>query len=183
MSLDRSYVISDLHLGDEKVLTYVDERGTQLRPFSTMTEYENTIINNWNNVVEDGDLVYLLGDIIVDKEMLPLMDELNGDKILVGGNWDRGSPKSFARYFKDVRGAVVLPKENLILTHYPIHPISLGVRWLNVHGHLHLYAIDDDRYINCGVEGFNYTPKSLSEILKDFERQKGGRPIYGKVPS
>lgn len=48
--------ISDLHLGHANVLKF------DQRPFLTLDEMHETIINNWNSVVDKTDDVYILGD-------------------------------------------------------------------------------------------------------------------------
>ena len=59
--MDKIYVISDTHFGHENSLKWTDEDGNKLRPFDTVEELNNTIIDNWNRVVKAGDHVYHFG--------------------------------------------------------------------------------------------------------------------------
>ena len=62
--------ISDLHLGHANVLKF------DQRPFLTLNEMHETIINNWNSVVDKTDDVYILGDFAWKNDVG--LDILNG---------------------------------------------------------------------------------------------------------
>ncbi len=51
-----NFYISDLHLGHYNVIKMCN------RPFSSVEEMDETLINNWNAAVHDEDDVYILGD-------------------------------------------------------------------------------------------------------------------------
>jgi calcineurin-like phosphoesterase family protein len=76
---------SDLHLGHANIIGYCD------RPFESVEEMNQALIDNWNSHVADGDTVWVLGDVAMGKlrETLPLVGQLNGHKILLPGNHDR----------------------------------------------------------------------------------------------
>lgn len=78
----KKYVISDLHFNHKKILEYCG------RPFKTVEEMNQTIINNWNDIINEDDVVYVLGDFCFgNKEMLKeITSQLKGRKILVLGN-------------------------------------------------------------------------------------------------
>ena len=52
----RTFLISDTHFGHENIIKSCG------RPFNSFTDMNNTIINDWNAVVEPDDIVYCLGD-------------------------------------------------------------------------------------------------------------------------
>ena len=52
-----NYYISDLHLLHENVLRFDN------RPFDSIEQMQETIVNNWNSKVTNGDTVYILGDV------------------------------------------------------------------------------------------------------------------------
>ena len=74
---------SDLHFGHRNVIPYCN------RPYKDVDEMHKGLIKIWNDTVQEGDLVYVLGDFSLNKkyskEILPL---LKGDKILIPGNHD-----------------------------------------------------------------------------------------------
>ncbi len=49
--MERFY-IADLHFGHENVIRLSE------RPFETIEEMDQTLINNWNNAVGDDDEIY-----------------------------------------------------------------------------------------------------------------------------
>lgn len=65
-------------------------------------------------------------------------------------------------------------RQSLVATHIPVHPINMSDRvyWtMNVHGHIHEYSIDDDRYICVSWDHFR-RPISLTEIT-DIAKERG----------
>ena len=57
----RSFVISDTHLGHYNIIGYCD------RPFETLEEMNETLIQNWNDAIKNNDTVYFLGDLAFGK--------------------------------------------------------------------------------------------------------------------
>lgn len=169
-----TFLISDLHLCHDRIL----EADPPIRPFNNLDMMHAAIINNWNSVVRDGDLVIVVGDVLIysdNKEKLAVADEilseLNGGKILVSGNHDVGYPRQelYRKHFNLIYGAYSL-HENII-THIPVHPACLEHRWKrNIHGHLHHLSVltpegaKDKRYVNVSCEAVNFTPRSLKEL-------------------
>ena len=161
------YVISDTHFGHENSLKWTDNEGNKLRPFNTVEELNNTMITNWNNIVNEQDHVYHLGDVVINKKYLELVKQLKGHKRICLGNHDCYSNKLYYEVgFKELYGVRVFPGLKCILSHIPIHPECLKEDWINVAGHTHSNNLNDRRYINVSVEQINYTPVLLEDILQ-----------------
>lgn len=165
----RNFVCSDHHLGHAKILTFLHD-GIPLRPFKTMEEMHEVIIERHNKVVLPIDRVYFLGDVVINRKYLHLLGRMSGRKVLVRGNHDICKLHEYAEYFEDVRGVAVKPRK-AVMTHVPIHSDSFRESWpLNIHGHLHGNIVrlpnlrPDKRYVNVSVEQINYTPVDLEEI-------------------
>lgn len=78
------WLTSDTHAGDRTVLS----RGPG-RPFATIAEHDEALIERWNAVVRPDDLVWHLGDVAASlSAMERFVPRLNGHKILVAGNRD-----------------------------------------------------------------------------------------------
>ena len=52
------FFTSDLHLGHENCIRLCN------RPFSSIEEMDETLMENWNHKVTGTDTVYILGDLI-----------------------------------------------------------------------------------------------------------------------
>lgn len=175
-----TFVTADTHFGHAKSLSFIQPDGSPLRPFSSVEEMDEAMVERWNATVGTKDTVYHLGDVVIPRSSLKLLDRLNGRKILIRGNHDQGALKDFSRYFEDVRGAFFHPGDStmrggLIFTHIPVHPSCLTGHYLgNVHGHLHCHQVMvdeqvDTRYFNACVERHDFTPVALEDIKAFFK--------------
>lgn len=170
--MSNTFLISDTHFGHANSLNFMRDDGvTKMRHFISVEEMDETIINNWNNVVRPADRIYHLGDVVIARKNLCILDRLNGRKVLIKGNHDIFKLKDYLPYFDDIRGSHKLDK--FILSHIPIHPNHMA-RWAagNIHGHLHdnlvmLGDAPDTRYINVCVENIGYTPIAFEELKRD----------------
>lgn len=81
------FITSDLHFGHLNIIDFCD------RPFETVEQMNAGIIAQWNSVVRPLDNVLVVGDVCMGKldETLPLVNKLNGHKVLIPGNHDRCS--------------------------------------------------------------------------------------------
>lgn len=182
----RTFFTSDLHFGHENVLMFDN------RPFASVDEMDEELIRRWNNKVEKGDLVYVLGDFIwkaANNEAVNIIKRLNGQIILIKGNHDRfiknaGAKKMLAG-LKDYDDICVALSDGTvrrcILSHY-FMPFYNGHRnnAIHLHGHSHnteehylelgiIQAIRNNGYepqiYNVGCMLWNYEPVTLDEIL------------------
>jgi calcineurin-like phosphoesterase family protein len=173
------FFASDYHFRHQKPYnTFKRPDGRFLRyEFANAEECDEAMIERHNAVVKNNDRIYMVGDIAFHKRDLPLLDRMNGRKVLIKGNHDLCELKDYLPYFDDIRG--VHQFAGMVITHIPIHPDSLA-RWgFNVHGHLHSNRVMtafgakvDDRYFNVSVEQINYTPISLEEVKKHKHEQE-----------
>ena len=167
-----TYFISDTHFGRANILTFTDDKGNPVRSFSSVEEMDEHMVKQWNSVVKPGDRVYHLGDVVINKKFLPIMQRLNGRKKLIMGNHDIFGAKKYLEYFEDVQSYRAYPEHGLVLSHIPVHESQLERRFkVNVHGHLHTNLVEkskhhpDNRYLSVCVEKINYTPVSLERHL------------------
>ena len=172
----RYYVISDLHLGHQKIINFVHEGTEQViranpstgKPFDSIQQHDEYLIAQWNATVNPGDTVYFLGDLAFDKKHLAYAGRLNGRKIIIPGNHDIFPAKDYLAYFDDVRSTMV--RDGIIFTHVPVHPECVEFRFkLNVHGHIHHTKINNPKYYNVCLEHLyhrQYKPIPLTEILQ-----------------
>lgn len=186
-----NYYISDLHFGHKNCLAFDN------RPFKTIEEHDQTIINNWNNVVGIDDDVYLLGDIswYGSSKTLELFNQLNGNIHLIKGNHDDKILKNrdLQRRFVEIVDYKELQLEDgkgIVLCHYPIPCFKNHYYgWYHLFGHVHtgfewnmiknvkrqmedLYDVPCEMYNVGAMVSFvmDYTPRTLKEILTAYDR-------------
>lgn len=154
-----TFFCSDHHLGHKNILEYEKEH----RPFETVEEMREVIIDRHNTVVKPKDTVYFLGDFAFGKANIAYAARFNGKKRLVMGNHDAYPTAEYLKYFDKLYG--VLYWEQCILSHNPVHPDGLGSRWfLNVHGHLHSRKVQKKQKINLyGAVNTTYSSHGLQE--------------------
>ena len=168
--MTNTFFVADPHFGHEGMCRFLRDDGTKLRPWETAAEMDEAIVERWNSVVRQHDKVYCLGDIVMRKQNLPILDRLNGKKNLIRGNHDIFKLEEYSKYFYDIQACRVL--SDMILTHIPIHKESMGRYQTNVHGHLHYRQIDDPDYYCVSMEHTEYTPIDLDELRARISANK-----------
>lgn len=163
------YFISDTHLEHTNIIKYTG------RPFKNIDEMEKCIVHNWNKTVDEGSIVYHLGDFTRNSSLVKtLVDKLNGKIFLIKGNHDTKSTS-----FYNSCGLTVLPnltkleEYKLILSHKPLDDKMIPLGYTNIHVRIHNKELDDtfdkSKHINVSVEQINYTPINLEDLLKKIK--------------
>lgn len=155
-----TFFIGDTHFGHAKVLTFEAE----FRPFATIEEHDEALIDRWNSVVRKRDTVWHLGDVLFGRHSFRHLARLNGTKKLVAGNHDCYPTAAYLEHFNRVVGAAEVA--GCLLTHIPVHESQFRRYRLNIHGHLHSRKIDDKRYRCVSAEHNNLTPIAIDEVLR-----------------
>lgn len=168
------YLTSDCHFNHTNILKYEPES----RPFKTVNEMNEAIINNWNKVVTDEDTIYVLGDFfmgMLDK-IDTILPRLKGKIILIRGNHDTENRiKKFKEYGIEVKDIDYLEYKGrfFILLHFPIENqefykmiVENNSETVLLYGHIHGNA--PKGYVNgsfhVGVDTNDLTPVSLEDI-------------------
>lgn len=166
------WVVSDTHFGHDNILKYEN------RPFKSVKEMDEAILENWNAVVKPGDKVYHLGDVYMGsgENAWEILKRLNGKKRLVLGNHDDPKAAPIGKFFQKITLFRAFREFGLMLSHVPVHPSSIirvGEGFVNVHGHIHGKRVmkikmdgmaPDDRYRCVCVEHTNYTPINIEDL-------------------
>lgn len=166
------WLISDTHFDHINIIKYEN------RPFIDHLLMTEVLIENWNSTVKENDLIFHLGDIFFcsTHRMQDISSRLNGRKILIRGNHDKGvSNSKFQKLGFDVFNYYCL--ENMILSHYPQGEKALRTAILstnligNVHGHVHsvIDGLDQSIYKCVSVELTEYRPIHLDEVKSHFK--------------
>jgi calcineurin-like phosphoesterase family protein len=168
------FFVSDTHFGHANILKFTRQDGSPMRPFASVEEMDEHMVDRWNSVVRPQDKVYHLGDVAMHRLHIQTVGRCHGHKRLVRGNHDDHDLKHYLPFFDEIHATRVL--DGLIFSHIPIHPESLGKFKANVHGHVHnnVPALHfGPRYFNVSVEVIDYTPIALEELKQRIEAQQG----------
>lgn len=178
--------ISDTHFFHKNIIKYSN------RPFSSVEEMNETIINNWNSLVKDEDIVFFLGDFIFGNaaQIKDILFRLKGNIKIIFGNHDH----PLKQFLKGIKNYPELEKrievlgdyaeikvngQDITLTHYSMRVWNGSHRgaW-NLYGHSHNSLEDDKntRSFDCGVDCHNYAPISL-ERVKEIMDKKDWKPV------
>ena len=162
-----------LWLGHKAIINYCN------RPFSSVEEMNNTLIKNWNSVVNKHDKVIVAGDFALcgKDKIIEIGQKLNGKKTLILGNHDRASIKTYYEAgFEFVSQYPIVLDEFYIISHYPKYVQPKGI-YSNIYAHVH----NDETYLDCTARSFcvsaeriNYTPidfNLIKERMSSYEEK------------
>lgn len=174
------WIISDHHFGHYNIIKYCE------RPFQSLAKMEQHMIKMHNETVKKRDKVYFLGDFGLSKKehLQEIISLLNGHLILILGNHDRRRSYNtwFELGFNEVYKNPIIIDNNFILSHEPTSLDKEGY-FHNIHGHLHHYILDKDRYTNVCVEVVDYKPVGLDELVKTIRARSSENRALGYEPS
>lgn len=154
-----TFLIGDTHFGHRKIIQFE----SAFRPFQTIEEHDEALVDRWNSVVKKHDTVWHLGDVLFGRHSFRHLGRLNGVKKLVMGNHDAYPSALYLEHFNRIVG--VAEVAGCILTHIPVHESQFPRYRFNIHGHLHSRKLDDRRYICVSAEHHNLTPVALDAVL------------------
>ena len=178
------FLVSDTHFGHAGVCRFTRRDGvTKLRPWDSAEEMDEEMVHRWNDRVRPNDKVYHLGDVVMSRKSLAIMERLNGDKVLIRGNHDIFKDEDYRKYFRELRAYHVM--NGMILSHIPIHSESLGRFGVNIHGHTHADRVMrplatsgrsdvvDVRYHCVCVEQTDFAPILFEDVVTRIEAEGG----------
>lgn len=159
----RIFVTSDLHLGHYNIIRYCK------RPFDSLDDMNNTLVNNWNSTISKNDKVYFLGDLAFGRNSSTdyWLRKLNGNIIFFKGNHDYSANIDFINFT-----TLTFCNIPFFLTHDPADVPADWEGWV-IHGHHHNNHPDDYPFINydrktinVSVELTNYKPVNMNTLLR-----------------
>ena len=170
------YIISDTHFNHFNIIKYCN------RPFKNIDDMNNTIINNWNKVVNKDDLVYHLGDFFLGSkyDLKDIVSRLNGKIYLIRGNHDRLTVKSYEDTGIIVlkNAPIILDDYKIMLSHKPMPDSMIKNGYINVHGHIHDKKLEDiyddsfsvDKHINVSCDVIDFMPILIEDLIKEVSK-------------
>lgn len=149
---------------------------------SLIDKHDNILINKWNKVVGDDDIVFILGDFCFKRGSYAndVLSKLKGHKVLVKGNHENIwiTSDTDLSQFEEVCDYKEFNYNNnsFCLSHYPF------TTWnkkhygsIQLYGHIHSNKLNNEQpnQFNVGVDVNNYTPVNIKDIIDKFKQNKG----------
>ncbi len=181
------FLTSDTHFHHRNVISYCN------RPFKSVEEMNEKMIERWNDRVTDKDTVFHLGDFGLGnkKNLSPIAARLKGNKVLLKGNHDNLTLTAYRMMgficpnFKDISPQIVIQGDETLYRccHYPYaDPLFKEERYLDrrpvrpakddivpycdilICGHVHEKWKFKDHMVNVGVDQWDFAPVSIDEL-------------------
>lgn len=184
------FFTSDLHFRHGNIIKYCK------RPFETVQDQTEKLIENWNKTVPNTATVFILGDFAfaTKNQWRGFLNRMTGKKYLILGNHDRHEdiPTEMFEDVVDLAKVSIKIKDHewktFILSHRPI------LCWegsndgsIMLYGHVHtctnpevdetidseLVKLMPKNSWDVGVDNNNYTPVSVHEVLEKINNKNG----------
>lgn len=172
------YLCSDTHFCHDREFVW-KERG-----FNSVQEMNEEIVRRWNEVVKPDDIVYHLGDIMLNntEEGMKYLTQLNGEIHIIRGNHD--SPKRIEAYqtlpnvvYEGAAAYLKYKKFNFFLCHYPTFTGNLETRHLYenvccIYGHTHQktnFYNDIPWMYHCGMDSHGCRPVLIDDAIAEMK--------------
>lgn len=174
---------SDTHFCHNKEFLYGP------RGFSNVDDMNEAIIERWNKIVKPNDIVYHLGDTMLNdnEKGVECFKRLNGQIFLIFGNhetFNRINTLFEICCHKMLGGwyayTIKYGKQSLYLSHYPALTANFDDKHfnqhvINLHGHTHQQTnwlqLDNPFMYHVGVDSHNCTPVHIDEVLADIRNR------------
>jgi calcineurin-like phosphoesterase family protein len=164
MSRNEVWFTADTHFNHANIIRYCN------RPFQSIEEHDEALIENWNNTVHHSDTIYHLGDFMFaksQKEVSRVVMALNGHKHLIFGNHDK-TPVFQSKGWVSQQNYKYIRHQHqrIVMCHYAMRV------WRNSHhgawmlyGHSHGTLADlQIKSLDVGTDCHNYTPIHFDQL-------------------
>lgn len=174
------YLSSDCHFCHNKEFLY------QPRGFTNVYDMNHMIIHNWNNIINNDDDVYLLGDVMLnnDEEGIKCLKSLKGNIHIIRGNHDSDNRIKLYKLCYNVvevcEGKFLKYKNyHFYLSHYPVLTVNvdndkpLKARMISLCGHTHttnrFLDMDKGLIYHTELDAHNLLPIKIDNIIDDIK--------------
>jgi len=165
-----TYFTADTHFGHNNIIEH------SYRPFKSIEEMDEAIINRINLVAKPEDELYHLGDFAWSESWKTYRSRIHCKRIhLIAGNHDSSKECNKASkqgLFESVSKYIDLKKDGfkLILCHYPIESWRPG--YVHLHGHTHGNSKTMPGRLDVGVDAQMFSPVSFGLIREALQPQE-----------
>lgn len=133
--------VADTHFAHANIIKF------DRRPWASVAEMDEQLIDNWNRVVKDEDITYHLGDVAMGLAPLGYLMQLAGQIRIIPGNHD-GILVETAEHVAEVTSGRIQVIDPLVelkgvahrtlwLCHYALEGWNKKHKSIHLHGHTH----------------------------------------------
>lgn len=173
------FFTSDTHYGHKNIIKFSN------RPFKDVEHMNEALIQGWNSVVGEDDVVYHLGDVSLTSasKTSEILNRLNGKIHLIRGNHEKSVLRKEGNRsrFETIEGGntIIVNKQVIYLNHYSCRVWDQSHRgsWcLYGHSHDSLEYAPWGKSMDVGVDTAarilgEYRPFSFAEIKKIMDKR------------
>lgn len=182
--MNNTWFTSDIHFFHANIIKYCN------RPFSSVEEMNEALIQRWNELIGPNDTVYSLGDFAMGKigHIKEVLSRLNGNLYMITGNHDQEIIKHGVSLISERLVKEITPYKEISVNGQFICLFHYGARvwnrshrgsWL-LYGHSHNSLPPFGKSVDVGVDstpilGYApYRPFSFHEIKAFMDKQEIG---------
>lgn len=175
------YFTSDEHYYHHNILRYSN------RPFSSLSEMHDILLENHNKIVKNTDVTFHLGDYTFEKDcdkVHNFIKKFNGNHVFITGShdyWQKEYSRKYKENFRDIR-EVKYNDITIVICHYCMTswPKSHYGSW-HLFGHHHgNMTYNVGKSYDIGVDCNNFRPISFDEIVEIMKNRPGNNENYSK---
>ncbi|MBP3664178.1 MAG: metallophosphoesterase family protein [Tyzzerella sp.] len=174
--MSRIFITSDTHFGHDREFLFGP------RGFTEINIHDEEIIRRWNEVVQPDDIVYHLGDVMLNdnEHGMNCLRRLNGQIKIIPGNHDTSNR---LKLYAELDNVEVMPmsvplkykKLQFLLSHHPTitsnneKELHLGMHLINLFGHTHQqnpFYENNFFMFHVGMDSNNCTPILLDDAIE-----------------
>lgn len=182
------WLTSDWHFFHNRDFIY------QARGFDNIEDMNDAIIRKYNEKVNIGDIVYVLGDLCLGGASIEVLNKvkgfislLKGDIYIIRGNHDTDNRIKMYQSCWNVHNILYADQikykgYHFYLSHYPAitnnldEDKSLKQRVINLYGHTHQidpFYSENFLMYNVGVDAHNCYPVNIEQIIMELKNKYG----------
>ena len=167
---------ADFHFDNANVIKHSN------RPYETVEQMNEALVENWNKKVSTKDTTIIIGD-FAWKNHGHWISALNGKKILVLGSHDKMA-KRYLQCFTDVKMIYYFTiKDRPFVASHCCQRIWEKCHYgsVHVHGHSHGRLKTYNLSFDMGVDCNNYQPVSSEELLSMVAKREEEMSSRGRI--
>lgn len=179
--MNKYYITSDSHIRHKNIVRGISSWDSGYRDFNTQEEHDEAIIQSYNDVMDEGDTLIHLGDVVFGDKTVNVpwfLSRLRVKKFIsVFGNHDR----------RDVIKSVMDPTASLmrefnykgleiLLCHFPVDCWDDKKTPIHFFGHLHTTPRKINGWsMDVGLDGNSLKPYLLDDAIDFIRTQPKGK--------